>query len=240
MLFLLAVILSSIPSIIVILWLIKRKSDESYVKSCYAALYRGFLSILPILVVSGLFAILNRILKSTLFMDNIIADRAFHKFIVLAFSEELVKFWMFLSLLKKKMATYTWADIVVLMILVGAGFGIAENIPYAVGASPMIAIVRGVTMGHVGYAFIMGWFYGKKLYTGKNKYAVIAFLIPFLFHGLYDFSLSPELLEINDIFAFIAVSLAIVDIILVIILIRFFTKAKKKEIYNNPLINIEA
>ena len=124
--------------------------------------------------------------------------------------------------------------------IIGAAFGLVEDIPYAIGVSPMVMLVRGITTGHTGYGFIMGWFYGKKLYTGKKGFGVIAFMLPWLFHGLYDFSLTEELLAVNDNLAVIAVSLALMDIVLLILTIRFFRRSRRIERYNEPLACFEA
>ena len=122
------------------------------------------------------------------------------------------------------------------MVIIGTAFGLVEDIPYAIGATPVIMLVRGFTMGHLGYGFMMGWFYGKKLYTGKKRYGVLAFVLPFLLHGLYDFSLTPELLKWNDNIAFLGVALAATDLVLLALMIRFFIKARKKEHYNTDLV----
>ena len=113
------------------------------------------------------------------------------------------------------------------MVIVGTAFGLMEALPYAFDASPMMMLVRGFTMGHVGYGFIMGWFYGKRLYTGKKKYAVISVLLPWLLHGIYDFSLTPELLEVNENLMFLALFMALLDIVMLILMIRFFVRSKK-------------
>ena len=93
-------------------------------------------------------------------------------------------------------------------------------------------------MGHIGYGFIMGWFYGKRLYTDKKIFGYIAVLLPWLLHGIYDFSLTQELIDINDNFAFIGVTMALFDIVLIILMIRFFIKAKNQEKYQLPVISI--
>lgn len=54
------------------------------------------------------------------------------------------------------------ADVTAIMVIVGAAFGLLEDLPYAIGSNPIQRLVRGFTMGHLGYGFIMGWFYGKK------------------------------------------------------------------------------
>ncbi|MBR3463610.1 MAG: hypothetical protein IKH23_00905, partial [Clostridiales bacterium] len=60
--------------------------------------------------------------------------------------------------------------------------------------------------------------------------------LPFLIHGLYDFSLSEELLKTNDNLAFIGLSLAVLDVVLIILMIRFFLISRKKERCTNQLI----
>ena len=84
----------------------------------------------------------------------------------------------------------------------------------------------------------MGWFYGKRLYTGKQKYAVISVLLPWLLHGIYDFSLTPVLLEVNDNLMFIALFMALLDIVMLILMIRFFVRSKKQERYMQSVCSI--
>lgn len=234
-------IASIIPSVLIIVFLMKRrKDDELYKKSCKSALIRGLICVLPILAVSAILYVLNGVLRVTILRDvNILVYRALYTFIVLAFAEELVKYIEFRLVLKKRFNAYSWADVVAFMVIIGTGFGLVEDLPYAIGASPIIMLIRGFTMGHVGYGFLMGWFYGKKLHTGKKIYGVIALLLPFLIHGLYDFSLSEELIALNDNLAAIGISLAVLDIVLLALMIRFFISSRKKERYNTPLITLD-
>lgn len=235
-------LLSIIPSALIVIWLTRRKQDDlRYRQSCNSAIVRGLIAVLPIIAVSGVSNLLGNVLKATLLKNAPpLIHQAIYKFIVLAFAEELVKYLLFRSLLNKRFNEYSFADTVAFMVIIGTVFGLVEDIPYAVGASPVMMLVRGFTAGHLGYGFLMGWFYGKRLYTGKKRYGVLAFMLPFLLHGLYDFSLSPELLELNDNLAIIAVSLAVTDIVLLGLTIRFFIRSPKKEFYNEPLIALES
>lgn len=236
-----ALLASLILSIIIVLWLTNlKKSDPLYKQSCNLALKKGLISVLPIMGASAVFTILNHLLNNTVLKDfNILVYEALHDFIVLAFSEELVKFLLFKDLLKKKVNPYTFRDVVAYMIIIGATFGLVEDIIYAFGSDPITMLVRGITIGHAGYGFIMGYFYAKKLLTGKNHYGIIAFLIPFFIHGLYDFSLTPELFELNDNLVFIPITLAFIELVTIFLIIRFFRKTKNKEDYNKPLIQLE-
>ena len=230
-------IISIVPSVLVFVSLRnRRKCDPLYVKSCNSAFIRGLICILPIVILSAIFHVTRNIITNIIFPDmNALVSQAIYTFIVLAFSEELVKYLMFRHLLKKKINDYSWADVTAYMVIIGNVFGLVEDIPYALGASPVIMLIRGFTLGHVGCGFIMGWFYGKHLKTGKKIYSVVAFSLPFFIHGLYDFSLSKELLALNDNLAFIALSLALLDIVLIILMIRFFRISRKKDHYNAPL-----
>ena len=231
----LAFIVSLVPSILILLWLRKRNEENQLYKDCCkSAAIRGCVCVLPVL---WLGLVITRFALKVTHISNMnqLLYKAIYTVVVLAFAEELVKYLAFRGLLKKKTYEYTWADITAFMTIIGLTFGLLEDIPYAFGASPIVMLVRGVTMGHIGYGFIMGWFFGKRLYTGKKKYGLIAFLLPWALHGAYDFSLSPELMKVNDNFAGIGVSLAVVDIILLVLMIRFFVKARKKDVYNQPL-----
>lgn len=230
-------LLSIVPSVLIFILLRNRqKENDLYRKKCTYSFIAGVISVLPILLLSGILFVLNAALKLALMKDvNILVYQAIYKFIVLAFSEEIIKFLALKFVLKRKPYAYSWADVVAFMVIIGTAFGLMEDIPYAFDASPIMMLVRGFTLGHVGYGFIMGWFYGKRLYTDKKRYGVFAVLIPWLIHGLYDFSLTPELTEINDNFAFLGVSLALLDIVLLILMIRFFIRSKKQERYLQPL-----
>ena len=229
------------PSVLVFILLRNRhKGDTLYRKSCSYAFISGLISVLPILILSAVLFIMNAALKLTLLKDaNILVYKAIYKFIVLAFAEEFIKYLVFRFVLKRKKYSYSWADVTAIMVIVGTAFGLMEALPYAFDASPMMMLVRGFTMGHVGYGFIMGWFYGKRLYTGKKKYAVISVLLPWLLHGIYDFSLTPELLEVNENLMFIALFMALLDIVMLILMIRFFIRSKKQERYMQSVCSIE-
>jgi len=51
--------------------------------------------------------------------------------------------------------------------------------------------------------------------------------------------LSQELIDINDNYAAIGLSLALLDIILLVLMIRFFKTSRKKERYNTPLVETQ-
>lgn len=234
MLLFVVLIVSFIPYGALFLWLRTRhKDDPAYRKLCSKALGYGALSVLPAILLSGTsyFAVrLTGVQES-----NPLLYQAIYQVFIIALMEEIAKFLAFHRVLKKTDYLYSWMDTAVLMTLVGTGFGILEAVVYSIGASVPVMLVRGICLPHAGIGFIIGYYYGKGAKLGKPIYKYIGFLIAWLFHGLYDFSLSPEFLAINDNLAIIPLSLALLDIVLVIMLIVFVNKAKKREIYTEAL-----
>ena len=78
-------------------------------------------------------------------------------------------------------------------------------------------------------------FYGKSVKENKKGYAVLGVLIAFLLHGLYDFSLSEEFSTFADVSAAIALTLAVFELVIIIILVFFIRKDKENPKYTEPL-----
>lgn len=233
-------VISIIPTTVLFIWLkFRRKDDEQYRKCCNSAFIRGIVSVLPIVAFSFAVHILNVLVFNTVLKDT---DRFIYiivyNFLVLALVEETVKFLVFRSLLKKKCVKTSWADTAAYMVIVGLGFGLIESLTYAIDANAVTMLVRGFTLGHAGYGLIMGFFYGKMLYSGRKRYGIAGFIIPWFIHGLYDFSLAQEFLDISEYAAFLPVALAVLDIVLLVLMIVFFVRSKKKKKYNMQIDSV--
>ena len=146
-------LLSIIPSVLIFIWLRNRQKENIlYRKKCTYSFVSGLISVLPILLLSAILYVLSAVLKLALLKDvNILVYQAIYTFVVLAFAEEIIKYFTFRFVLKRNPYAYSWADVVAFMVIIGTAFGLIEDIPYAIGASPIIMLVRGFTMGHVGY-----------------------------------------------------------------------------------------
>ncbi len=231
-----AAIISLLPAIILYFWLktrMRKPEDENYTASCRTALLYGVLSVLFI----TLFSASTRLIGNLLGWRNgtsLWAD-FYHTFIVLALSEEAAKTLMFRKVLKKTAYSYTWQDMIVFMVIVSIGFELLESVLYAFMTNPIQILVRGVLMMHAIFGFIEGWFYGKASYTGKMHYAVIGFVLSWIFHGAYDFGLSEGFLALGESAPFLSVGLALLSLVFVIIMIVFFARKNKKQQYLEPL-----
>ncbi len=234
LLFLLACVVSFVPSVSLFLWLRNcLKKDEAYQRLCSQTLWQGAKCSLPVLLLSGCSYFILRV--TGLHHTNPLLYQALYKFIVLALMEEAAKYWGFRRILKKTDYAYSWLDTAVFMTVIGLGFGMLESVVYAIGASVPVVLVRGICVPHAGYGFLTGYFYGKGGKTGKPAIKGTGFLLSWLIHGLYDFSLSEEFIAINDNLVVVALLLAVLDVVLVLLLIGFARRAKKQALYTEPL-----
>ena len=232
--FLLACVVSFVPSVALFLWLRNRlKDEEGYRKLCNQTLVRGVLSVLPVLLLSGVSYFIVRLTR--VHQTNPLLYEAVYTFIVLALMEEIAKFLAFRHVLKKTDYAYSWLDAAVLMTIIGLGFGMLESGVYAIGANVPVVLVRGICVPHAGYGFVTGYFYGKGSRNGKPAVKWAGFLLSWLMHGLYDFSLSEEFIQLNDNLVAVALLLAVMDIVLVLLLIRFAKRVRTQALYNEPL-----
>ena len=229
MLLLIAIVLSIFPSVILISKLKKRNDDIDYKKSCNAAIGKGALSVLWISLISGGLFLIGVVLKLFVFQNiPTLLDRAIYKFLDLALVEEVVKFMLAKSVISKTQYKHSTADIVSYFVIIGAMFGILETALYAIGESPGVLFARAITIPHVGYAFIMGLIYAKGYEKGRKSYMAAGLIVAWFIHGLYDFSLTPELYDISESWMYLPFALAVFDFIVLIFTIRYFYKDRKK------------
>jgi RsiW-degrading membrane proteinase PrsW (M82 family) len=106
-------------------------------------------------------------------------------------------------------------DGIVYAVFVSLGFAVVENIMYVYSGGIGTAFVRALTSipGHMCFAIPMGFFYSKAKRQevrgkGYGLYMLLAWLVPMIFHGIYDY-----VLMVNDTWSFILV-LALVYLIL--------------------------
>ena len=225
------------PSLVLYFWLSRRvKKEPAYRQSCRKSLITGLVSTFPVLLTSG---VLYLLLNLTRLNDtHVLLYQSLYKFIVLALSEELIKYLVFRRFLKKSEYPCSWLDLAIFMTIVGVGFGLSESLAYLFSSGPITMLIRGIVIPHAGYGTIVGWFYGKSLKTDKRGFAVLGVMISWFLHGLYDFSLSQEFVDLGGVAVMIlALILEALDLVLVIWLIIFVVKGKRKEKYTEPLLN---
>lgn len=214
------------PSLALYFWLRGYGNhDPGYKQSCGRALAAGLLATFPVVLFSGLLYLLLRVSGLS---AHPLLYQAMYTFLVLAFSEELMKYLAFRRFLRKTEYAYSRQELPVLMTIVGLGFGMSESLLYALGSNPAVMLIRGISLPHCGYAAIVGWFYAGSVKTGRRGGRVPGLVIAWLLHGLYDFSLAKEFAAANQNLAVaLALLLTLLDMALAAALIVFVVKAKK-------------
>ena len=230
-----AFFLSMVPAAVLSLWLIRLKDmPEDYAKTATRSLIAGVISVLPVVACS---AVLNVAGGLAFGLTGIRAAHpfwydAYYKFIVLALSEEIMKFLAMKKAVGARRSSHLeWT---VFMVLTGTGFEVIEAIPYAIGSGVPHMLVRGFTIMHAAFGLITGYFYGKSRREGKRGYAVFGILLAWFLHGLYDFTLTAEIMEVSDLVMFIPLSIAALSVVLLVVIVVFVLRARKREKYLEP------
>ncbi|MPM15376.1 Protease PrsW [bioreactor metagenome] len=115
-------------------------------------------------------------------------------FAVAGFTEELFK-WLAVFLIFFRSRHFNERfDGIVYAGIVSLGFALVENIMYVVGSgSASTGYMRAITAvpAHMLFGVVMGYRFGLAKFLPKNKgwQLFMAFFMPFLLHGIYDYLL---------------------------------------------------
>ncbi len=224
----------TIPSLLFYFWLKNQRKDiASYGNVCRRSLIAGLLSGFPVAlcclvleIISGLCGIK----KLTPWMND-----AFRSFIMFALVEEASKALLFSSVYKKADHTWSMYDIIASLTIVGLGFEILESVVASFTMNLGQGLVRGLTIMHGTFQFVMGLGFAKSLKNKNKSQGIFVFLIAWLWHGVYDFCLSDSLRDVHFLFDFLPVTLAFFSLVTVFVMISFFRKKKTDETYTEPL-----
>ena len=134
---------------------------------------------------------------------------AFLYFGVVAVSEEGFKFLLLHRRTWREPEFNCCLDGVVYAVFLSLGFALWENIRYVLAYGFGTAIARALTAvpGHACFGVFMGAWYGaakREALAGKRQKSlrlrVLAFLVPCLLHGAYDFIATTRLLDYGWLF----------------------------------------
>lgn len=234
MLLMLCLVISFIPSVLLYIYLRNlRKGDAGYRANCRSMLRGGILCSFGVAALALIFNIVWGL--SGFGKSNPLLKAAISAFIIAAFIEEFVKYRTSRKLIRKEADRVSWLDCIAYAAIVGIGFQWIETIVYLIESNPIQILVRGFTMGHPSYGMLMGYFVGKALYTGKKSYKAAAFCVPFLMHGIYDFSLADEFQALNDNLVFVPFIAVTAELVILIRLLFLIRKERKGTKYTMPL-----
>ena len=158
-------------------------------------------------------------------------------FLSVGLVEELSRFLFILLSARKKRFAKTWLDLVICGGIVGVGFQLLEDITY-VNGDLVTAIFRAVTPFHFTFGAIMGFFIGKALESGKKGYHIPAVLIPALLHTLFDSSISA--IRMDDLYFALVLASALLLIGLTVFMIIKINKWAKLQPVQEPQMEAPA
>ena len=158
-------------------------------------------------------------------------------FLSVGLVEELSRFLFIRLSTGKKRFAKTWLDLVICGGIVGVGFQLLEDITY-VNGDLITAIFRAVTPFHFTFGAIMGFFIGKALESGKKGYHIPAVLIPALLHTLFDSSISA--IRMDDLYFALVLASALLLIGLTVFMIIKINKWAKLQPVQEPQMEAPA
>lgn len=187
--FLLILLAALAPAIILLIYILIK---DHYRPEPFKQIVKGFgfgcLSTVLVLVVVGIPNLLGLFNFDTPTVFNAINQA----FFMAAFPEEAAKMFMLWLLLRKNPFFDEHMDGIVYAVCVGMGFAATENIVYLfsnIDEWQAVAISRAFLSipEHFCVAVIMGYFFAIAFFNpNKRKYYALAYLVPVLFHGVYD------------------------------------------------------
>ena len=231
-----ALLVSYIPSIAIYFFLRNIRKEEEYRRTCRKLLFGG----LPVTAGVVLFSLTCTLLWAMSGLSEVhpLLSEAFRTFILASLSEETMKYLRASKTVKKEKASVSWLDEICWFGIVGIGFNLLESFVYMLTTNVIEILVRGITGLHTAYALYMGYNMGKYHRTNEKKYWYRGFFVPVLLHGLYDFSLSDDLMAINDNFVFLPFIVIAVSLYILIRMLLLVKKARTDTEYTEPLFDL--
>lgn len=182
-----------VPAIILLVYIYKLDRLEKEPRKLLFSLFiLGALSTLP----ASLIETIGDLIMENSFIYGENAYNAVYYFIVVALTEELMKFLVLYFRTVKDPAFNCRFDGVVYGVFVSLGFAAAENIMYVAEYGLATGLLRAVTAipGHACDGVFMGMWYGMSKFhmrRGNSERAlycsVMTIAVPFLIHGAYDY-----------------------------------------------------
>ena len=165
---------------------IRDKYEREPFRLLLKALFTGILIVLPVVFI-------EKFLISFSVQSDGLLKVAYGSFIVASLTEEGFKFLGFILIFWPNRNFNEKFDGIVYAVFISLGFAAIENIFYVFQGGINIGILRALTAvpAHALFGTVMGYYFGlARFYPDlRHKYLILALLLPFIWHGLYDFLL---------------------------------------------------
>ena len=204
-------ILTILPSILILLFFYlsdKFKEPRATILTIFSL---GFLICLPAGILNGL--------SHDFFYDGSkYSENLTSSFLGPAWAEELLKFLILYLIVLKRNEFNEPMDGLVYGVVVSLGFATYENYTYVYEWAEQIAKEESYNFAELSYyvalgrsysaipmhglnGAVMGYYFGMYAFTGKKNFLILSLILPYLFHGFYNFLVWPYPMTIVGILA---------------------------------------
>ena len=208
-------LITLVPPILILLYFVLSDKFKEPKGTVILIFFLGFLICLPA-------GILNGLSEQFFFTKLNYSRNLTWSFLGPAWAEELLKFLILYLIVLKRKEFNEPMDGLVYGVVVSLGFATYENYTYVYelavdwakedNASPAVysyAVALGRSYSAVPMhglnGAVMGYFFGMYAFTNNKKFLVLSLLLPYLFHGFYnffEFPLSMTVIGILTIYSF--------------------------------------
>ena len=182
--------ISIAPVLIVAMYIyIRDKYEKEPFISLIKALLVGVLIVLPVVFIEKLLLDFGSALEG-------IPQALYKGFAVASFTEEGFKYLAFFLLFWNSRNFNEKFDGIVYAVFISLGFAAIENILYVYQGGYQVGILRAATAvpAHALFGTVMGYHFSYARFYPERRISqlLFAFLMPFVWHGIYDFLLLGE------------------------------------------------
>ena len=181
------VFVSLAPVMIITIYVYLRdKYEKEPIGRLLLALTAGLLIVPPVIAVEGVLMSFSGRTEGLLY-------HFYNAFVVASFTEEGFKYLAFMLLIWKSRDFNEKFDGIVYAVFISLGFAAVENLLYVYKGGYQVGMLRAFTAvpAHAIFGISMGYHFGlAKFYPDeRSKQLRLAFIFPFLWHGVYNFLL---------------------------------------------------
>ena len=195
-----------IPPILILMFFVLSDKFKEPTSTIILVFFLGFLICLPA-------GILNEISHEFFFTGTDHSENLTSSFLGPAWAEELLKFSILYFIVLKRHEFNEPMDGLVYGVVVSLGFATYENYTYVYEWATRVANEEGMNVAEFSYLVaksrsysaipmhglngaVMGYFFGYYVFKGEKKYLILSLVLPYLFHGFYNYLGWPNMMII--------------------------------------------
>ena len=193
----LTLLITLVPPIIILLYFVLTDKFREPKGTVILIFFLGFLICLPAGILNGL--------SHDFFYDGSkYSENLTSSFLGPAWAEELLKFSILYLIVLKRNEFNEPMDGLVYGVVVSLGFATYENYTYVYEWAEQIAKDEGYDFAELSYLVavgrsysaiplhglngaVMGYYFGMYAFTGNKNFLILSLILPYLFHGFYNF-----------------------------------------------------